>query len=69
MISSATEEREDEEGLDPISIHDSVDSKIIVSAEVEVEGAASTARSGKGKKARVAYRPSAAVWKAVRQRV
>ena len=41
MISSPTEEREDEDGLDPISIHDSVDCKMVMSAvfsEVNVEG-------------------------------
>jgi hypothetical protein len=41
MISSATEEREEEDGLDPISIHDSVDSKTIMlalSIVVEFEG-------------------------------
>ena len=41
IISSPTEEREDEDGLDPISTHDSVDSKMVMSAvfsEVKVEG-------------------------------
>jgi hypothetical protein len=32
IISSPTEEREDEDGLDPISIHDSVDSKMVMLA-------------------------------------
>lgn len=41
IISSAAEESEDDEGLDPISIHDSVDSETIVlaaSGKVAVEG-------------------------------
>ena len=41
IISSPTEEREDEDGLDPISIHDSVGFKMamaVVLSEVKVEG-------------------------------